>query len=218
MTKQALIFANGEINDGPAVRRALLAARQPLIIAADGGARIARHFGLKVGDIIGDIDSLSPEELALLTQEGAKLHRYPEQKNETDLELALLWAVDQGAAWIRVIGALGGRLDQMLSNIYLLALSALATVDVRLVASNQEAWLMQTAESVIEGAPGDTISLIPLSGSVEGVRTENLFYPLRDETLTFGPARGVSNVMTADRAYVWTREGTLLIVHTDGRA
>lgn len=218
MTEQALIFANGEINDGPAVRRALAAAPHALIIAADGGAGIARHFGLTVGDVIGDMDSLSSEELTVLKRDGAKLHRYPEAKNETDLELALLWAVEQGATWIRIIGALGGRLDQMVSNVYLLALPALRALDVRLVASNQEAWLVQTTETTIEGAPGDTVSLIPLSGSVEGVRTENLFYPLRGETLTFGPARGVSNVMSADRAHVWLREGTLLVVHTIGRA
>ncbi len=38
--KHALIFANGDVNDGPMVRRALAAASEPLVLAADGGARV----------------------------------------------------------------------------------------------------------------------------------------------------------------------------------
>jgi thiamine pyrophosphokinase len=45
-----------------------------------------------------------------------------------------------------------------------------------------------------------------------------LYYPLRGETLAFGPARGISNVMTAAHAQITTSEGTLLLVHTEGRA
>ena len=147
--------------------------------------------------------------------------RHPAEKDETDLELALLWAVEQGANWLRMIGATGGRIDQTMSNIYLLALPILDGCDVKLVAGKQALWLARPGETRIGGAVGDTISLIPLNGTVRGVRTENLYYPLKDEDLYFGPARGVSNVMTAEeaaglrarrcaagRAYGWARMTT----------
>lgn len=215
---KALIFVNGDANDGPMVRRVLAEAAGSWVLAADGGARQAAHFGLKVQTVIGDMDSLSPAELEALSADGAVIHRYPEEKDETDLELTLLHAAGADAVWIRIIAAIGDRLDQTLSNVYLLALPALAGRDVRIVAGKQEAWLLHPGETVIQGAAGDTLSLLPLSGTARGVRTENLYYPLRDETLVFGPARGISNVMQLDTARVWFSEGVLLAVRTIGRA
>ncbi len=217
-TVSALIFANGDPNDGPMVRRALAAAPDAWVIAADGGARVAEYFGCGVQTLIGDMDSLSADEVDRLARGGAEILRYPAEKNETDLELALKLAAERGARWLRIIGGVGDRLDQTLSNVYLLALPELNGRDVRLMARAQEAWLAYPGATVIDGAPGDTVSLLPLTGVVSGIRTENLYYPLRNEQLVFGPARGISNVLEAERARVWLQEGILLIVHTLGRA
>jgi thiamine pyrophosphokinase len=174
----ALIFANGDPNDGPMVRRILDSAPNAWVIAADGGARQAAHYGRTVHTVIGDMDSLSAAEIGALEASGAKVQRYPEEKDETDLEIALIHAAQQGATWIRVIAAIGDRLDQTLSNVYLLALPVLRGRDVRMVAGKQEAWLLYPGENVIHGAGGDTFSLLPISGEAVGVRTENLYYPL----------------------------------------
>jgi thiamine pyrophosphokinase len=214
----ALIFANGDIYDGPMVRRALSAAPNPLVIAADGGARIARYFGLSVDVVVGDMDSLYPEELHELAAEGVEVQRHPPEKDATDLELALYYAGESGAEWIRIVGGVGDRLDQVLANVYLLGLPVLSDRDVRLVAGKQETRLLRPGEHDLSGASGDTISLIPLGGAVRGIHTENLHYPLRDETLDFGPARGISNVMDGDSARITIGEGLLLLVHTVGRA
>src|SRR5438552_1988013 len=118
----ALIFANGEIDDGEMVDRALAQAGDALIVAADGGVRVAEHYNLRVNTVIGDMDSLTDEQHQRLTEQQATILKHPAEKDETDLELALIWAVKQGANWLRLVGATGGRLDQILSNIYLLAL------------------------------------------------------------------------------------------------
>lgn len=212
-----LIFAHGDLNPGIMVQRAL-SLPDVYVIAADGGAGAAISCEIQPRLVIGDMDSVDPKLLGNLEAKGTEIRRYPAEKDLTDLELALLAAVELDAEKIRVLGALGGRLDHTLSNIYLLALPELAGRDVRLVAGNQEAWLMPPGEAVISGMKGDTLSLVPLNGAVEGVETENLYYPLRAETLKFGPARGVSNVMTADRAIVRSRRGELLIIHTVGKA
>ncbi len=214
----AWIFANGDANDGPVVRQVLASASDAWIIAADGGARHALQYGLRVQTLIGDLDSLTQEEVAELESSGADVHHYPAEKNETDLELTLLHAAEKGAKTIRIFAAIGDRLDQTLGNVYLLALPILNGVDTRMVAGKQEAWIFNAGVTIIHGAVGDTVSLIPIGGEARGVRTENLQYPLRDETLLFGPARGISNVMMTDTAHVWLREGSLLVVHTLGRA
>lgn len=215
---KVLIFANGDRNDGVMVQRALAAAAEAFVIAADGGARWALAFGRQVDVVVGDMDSLSADELAALLATGTTLLRHPPEKDATDLELALHYAAERGADWVRVIGGVGDRLDQTIANIYLLALPALHGRDVRVVAGNQETRLLLPGQHRLSGTAGDTISLIPLGGAVEGITTEGLYYPLQDETLPFGPARGVSNVLKDTTACITFRAGSLLLVHTVGRA
>jgi thiamine pyrophosphokinase len=218
-TKQpALIFANGDLNDGPAVRAALAHIQNPLVIAADGGARNALACNLSPHLIIGDFDSLTPAELRMLAANGAEIQRHSMQKDETDLELVLLAAAERGCDPIRVIGGIGDRLDQTLGNVYLLGLPGLRGRDCRMVAGKQTAWLIYPGESAITGTPGDTLSLIPISDAATNITTRGLQYPLRGETLRFGPARGISNVFTETEAGISFDDGLLLLVHTLGRA
>lgn len=200
------------------VRHVLAEFADARVIAADGGARQALYFGLTIHTLIGDMDSLDEHELALLSRSVEDIRRYPAEKNETDLELALLFAASAGASQVRIISAIGDRLDQTLANVYLLALPQLTNLDVRIVAGRQECWLAYPGEEVIQGAAGDTVSLIPVGGSAMGVRTENLYYPLHNEVLSLGPARGISNIMQSGTARVWLEKGNLLVIHTLGHA
>lgn len=215
---KALIFANGKAKKGVMVYRALSDSDDAYIIAADGGARIAWLYDKSVQTVIGDMDSLSEEELAKLEAGGAEILRHPPEKNETDLELALIYALDKGAKWIRIIGAIGGRFDQMLANVYLLALPQLLDCDVALLAGNQIITLLRPGLHHVTGNLGDTISLIPVSGDVRGISTRGMKYTLVDEVLAFGPARGISNVLVVPQASVTFQSGLLLCVHTDGEA
>lgn len=215
---RALVFANGDLNDGPAVQAALDGAGDALIIAADGGARLALACGLVPALVIGDLDSAPPELLEQLQRQGAQVQRVPAEKDETDLELALLEAARRGAQSITLIGAAGGRLDHMLANVYLLTMPALRGRDVRAVSGRQTLWLIGPGEHALHGAAGDTISLIPVTPEASGIVTEGLSYPLRGESLVMGAARGISNVMLDGAARVTLGAGLLVVVHTMGRA
>ena len=61
---------------------------------------------------------------------------------------------------------------------------------------------------MIAGQPGDSLSLIPVDAEATGIVTENLKYPLRHETLVFGPARGMSNVLLSGEARVTFERGS----------
>ncbi len=214
----ALVFANGELRTGPAVYRWLNAIDRPLVLAADGGAHIAAAYELRPDAIIGDMDSVAPGLLAELEEQGTQVIRYPPEKDETDLELALKEAAARGCDPIIIIGGTGGRLDQSLANVYLLALPELAGRTVRMVAAREEVMLLRPGAHTLHGSPGDTVSLLPVGGPAYGVRTDDLAFPLRGETLEFGPARGVSNEMRADSAQISLERGWLLVIHTDGKA
>jgi thiamine pyrophosphokinase len=217
-TRQALIFANGEPADGTMVRLALAQAITPTVIAADGGVRVAQFFDMPVHVVIGDMDSLPTDEQVRLHDEHVQFITHPPEKDFTDLELALMYAIEQGFSWIRIIGAIGNRFDQTLANVYLMALPILASCDVAIVSGEQFLRLLRVGDNHLEGQIGDTLSLIPLGGAVERIRTHGLQYPLHDETLHFGPARGVSNVFTASHVTVSVGKGQLLAIHTRGRA
>jgi thiamine pyrophosphokinase len=141
------------------------------------------------------------------------VRRYPPEKDETDLELAIEAALEQGAASIQIVAALGDRLDHTLGNIYLLTQPRLASLDVRLMDGEQEVFLIRN-ETTLSGQPGQIVSLIPLMGPVPGVTTGQLAYPLRHETLYPDKTRGISNVMTAETATVSIDDGILLCIHT----
>jgi len=211
---RVLIFANGELKDRGDVGRWLRWADQ--VVAADGGTHHALAAGRAPDVVIGDLDSLDAVEQARLEQAGTRLLAFSPRKDETDLELALGYAARAGAREIVVLGALGGRLDQTLANLLLLALPQLHGCNVRVVDGRQMAFLVRGGDvpAVIEGRPGDTVSLLPLGGDAMGVTADGLEWPLAGETLRFGPARGVSNVLRAARGYVSLEHGHLLCVIT----
>lgn len=212
--KRALIFANGTVFHAEAVRALILL--DDYLIAADGGLRYVRALGLQPHLLIGDLDSISPAELDEMRRlPGVRVEQHPVEKNETDLELAIFAALETGAREIRLLGALGGRLDMTLSNIFLLMLPELAGCDARLEDGVEEVFLIRPGkEGVVTGEPGDTVSLLPWGGLAEGVRTEGLYYPLRGETLLPERSRGLSNEMTSTRARVTLERGLLICVHT----
>ncbi|MYD08665.1 MAG: thiamine diphosphokinase [Chloroflexi bacterium] len=215
---QVLLFANGELNQGTMVQRCLEWAAQARVICADGGALHARALGLRPHTIIGDMDSLKPQQVQGFAAAGAVIKRHPPEKDETDLELTLLHCAAIGAESVTILGGLGGRFDQTLANILLLTHPAFSALDLAVVDGEQTIRLLRPGAHTIRGESGDTISLVPLSASVEGITTENLQYALDDDTLRLGPARGISNVLLRPRATVTFRRGLLLLAHTVGRA
>ena len=206
-----MIVANGEL--GPGARQAARALVRPgdRVIAADGGALHCRALGLTPETVIGDFDSLTPPDLAALEAAGARLVRHPVRKDQTDLELAVRWAVETGADDIVVLAALGGRWDQTLANLLLPALPGLGQARLRLVDGDQQIYLIR-GKGRIEGRPGDTVSLIPIGGEARGVTTDGLDYPLQRGTLPFGSTLGVSNALSAEAATVTVEVGTVLCV------
>ena len=215
---QILLFANGEANPGTMIQRVLDEAESPYSLCADGGALNAQKFHQTPQTIIGDMDSLTDLQAAEFAAQGAELVQYPADKDETDLELALHWAARRRATAIYILGGLGGRFDQTLANVHLLALPELDGIHIEVVDAEQSIRLLKPGRHQIRGRAGDTLSLIPLGGAVSGITTAALKYPLRGEPLQFGPARGLSNVMQANQASIKFRQGMLLIVHTIGRA
>ncbi|MGC9398597.1 MAG: thiamine diphosphokinase [Anaerolineae bacterium] len=213
-----VIFANGILEEPRAAAKRWVHPGD-VIVGADGGTLYVVEAGLIPDHVIGDVDSLPLDLRQRLAEEGTRFHTYPPAKDETDLELALRWAAEQTSATeIVVLGALGGRPDQELANLLLLALPALKGHDVRLVGGGWEIRLIRSGETLtLHGQPGEIVSLVPLGGDAHGVTTSGLRYPLEDEVLHFGPARGISNVLENENATVIVDKGWLWCFHKRDR-
>jgi thiamine pyrophosphokinase len=223
-TTQVIILADGDVGSRDALDAAWpgWCAADRFVIGADGGARHARPLGLPLDRWVGDGDSLGDAGIAALQAEGVPIDRAPFDKDQSDTELAVLAALDQGPEAITIVGALGGpRLDHALANLALLTLPELLGVDVRLVAADSRVRLLtgpredgSPTEASLDGRAGDLVTLLPVGGDARGVSTTGLAYALDRETLWVGRSRGLSNVRTSPVATVTLEAGRLLAVET----
>ena len=206
-----IIFASGEAPPPHLVASCL--CRGDYIICADGGANHARDAGVRPDLIVGDMDSITPENLSDFEGEGVAVERLPPAKDETDLEIALRHAISHAPLEeLVVLGALGGRLDHLLANIMLFTRADLLGVTVRFPGEVVSAWVLNAPGRVeVPGAAGDTLSLIPLTPTVEGVYAHDVIWPLAGEKLSRGGGRTVSNRMCAPVSAITAERGSLLI-------
>jgi thiamine pyrophosphokinase len=215
--RHALVIADGRVADPEVLDAAWPGWSEAidLVVAADGGARHAERLGRTIDRWVGDADSLGEEALEALAAAGVAIDRRSMAKDETDAELAVLAAVGEGAERITILGALGGRrFDHALGNVWLLALPAVAGSDLRLVDAEARIRLVGSGRADLAGRIGDVVSLLPFAGDALGVSTFGLRYPLDDEPLIAGPARGLSNVRDAADASLEVRSGRILVIET----
>lgn len=208
---RALIFANGVYHDP---FRTPEADPEDLVIAADGGSQHCLDLEIVPDILIGDLDSSDPDLAASWQKAGVEVIQYPEEKDQTDLELALMLAQNRGADEILVYGAVGGRLDMTFGNLTLLAHPDLRT-PTTLICGAEEVHLLKPGGSLsLDGHPGEIVSLIPLQPGGALVTSTGLKYPLKKESLSYGTTRGISNVLLENQAAIQLDSGLLAVVHT----
>ena len=210
---KAVVALAGEVEDSPLVRRWL--ERAGLVVAADRGALRLEALGLRPDVVIGDLDSLSEEQVAALRAAGVEIAPHPAPQERTDGDVALLLARERGASEIVLLGASGGdRWDHGLANV--LYAAALRAVSVTIVQGRTEAAVLRGdgRRSVrFRGGTGEPVSIIPISTAVRGVTTSGLRYRLRSATLEFGSSRGLSNVLAGTEGGYEIAEGVAIATH-----
>jgi thiamine pyrophosphokinase len=211
MNKVILVVAGGEIRDLAFFRSKISELRPSEIICADSGAGYLRAIGMVPHVIIGDMDSLSPGMLEYFKERGSRIIRFPEDKNETDTQLALEYAFGLTPDEIFVFGAFGTRIDHTLANVSLLALGLKKGVQIRLIDEWCETFVVSN-ECAVEGEPGQTVSLLPLSDMVTGITVDGFEYLLNDRTMEIGTPYGVSNRLVAAKGIISVKTGHLLVI------
>jgi thiamine pyrophosphokinase len=182
------------------------------LIAADGGLTRCIAAGIRPDVVIGDFDSVDPDLLAEYKATGGTVHRFPTDKNATDLELALD-LVAPGSNLIVVGGDGLDRFDHLLGELAHLTSRARNFSSLAIHYPPSVIYLSRPGQAIqLEAPVGTVVSLIPLSARTRRVTTSGLRWPLKEEDLMFGSTRGLSNEFAEPYATVTTGSGTLLVV------
>ena len=204
-----LVVGSGSIESDELLRSIAKSSR--LLICADGGAFYFQRAGITPNVLIGDFDSIKPAFLKLYKELGVEIIKYPSNKDYTDMELALDYAIIHGASRIYIMGAIGSRMDHTMSNIQLL--HKLADNGVEGVVVNENNYIYLISESIEIGKKdGYMLSLVPATERVEGITTQGLTYALKDAVMHIGTGLGISNEFTGEKAVISIKKGRLYAI------
>lgn len=193
------------------------------VACADAGLDAARALHLPVDCVMGDFDSVSGEVLEeYRSRENAgsretELIQYPPEKDATDLNLVLDWAVEQQPEEIVILGATGGRLDHFLANVNLLMEPLSRGIPAYIVDRCNKLCLLNHSQMFRrEELHGKYISFLPLTERVRNVTLRGFRYELDGRDMFLGSSLGVSNELAEgqDAATVEFSEGILIAVES----
>jgi thiamine pyrophosphokinase len=198
----ALIIANGAACQ-PELLGQLL-EWSPLVVVLDSAIVRVMELDVKIDVLLGDFDRDFDPEIYKTTQYPLEIVHTPDQ-NKTDLEKALDYLIERNIPAVNIVWATGKRADHTITNLTNIVryrdLIKIVILDdhskIFLLPNKFEKWY----------TAGTPISLIPI-GVVTGIHSQNLVYPLTNDTLTIGYRTGSSNAVAAD--------GLVTIEHAEG--
>ena len=208
---KCVIVGNGSVEDASVLRESI--KEEDFVICCDGGMKYIFDEGIMPSLILGDFDSAPLHILDFYERKGVKIEKYPPEKDFTDLELGIMFAVGMKPTEIVIFGATGTRLDHTYA-----AMNTLIRAEkngIPAVIRDMHNAIRLVGKSIeLKGNKGDTISLMPFTEKVEGVTTKGLKYELTDFDMSIGVSLGVSNEMTGDRAEISLKKGYLFVIRS----
>lgn len=206
--KNCVIFAGGVITDTGALDAEKIKSAD-FIICADRGYKYAEKMGIKPDLIVGDFDSYGgglPED--------AEIIRSVPEKDDTDTLLAVKKAISAGCDEITLYGGLGGRFDHTFANLQTLIYAHERGCKMTIADSDNELTAVGAGEYHLEKRGGFYISLFSLTEKAIIDEWSGVKYPLENYEMWQGFPIGVSNEITADKAYLRISSGIVLIVRS----
>lgn len=209
-----LIITGGQIEDS-FLKDRLLRERYAMIIAADHGLVVADRLNIGLDFILGDFDSTPKEILEKYQEISVPIETFPTEKDKTDTQLAIEFALMHKATAIDIIGATGSRLDHVFANIQILMLPMQLKVDACIIDSHNKIYLRNDSFFIKKDEQyGDFVSLLPFGEKVSGLTLKGFKYPLNNISYASGYSLGISNQIEDEEARVELSEGILVVFET----
>lgn len=194
---------------------ALYEAEVDVWIGADRGALAIAEQGIKIDYAVGDFDSVTVGEKAVIIDVALHTDEYAREKDATDLEIALDKAYDIGAKKVYLFGITGGRLDHGLINVQLLHKVVKRGLRGIIFDSKNHLELFKPGTYTI--ARNDLysyVSFVPFTEKVLGVTLTDFVYPISNYDVTWGQTRLISNELVRSEGTLSFEAGMLLVVQS----
>ena len=169
---KVILFAGAEIRDYSFCESYMDGA--DAVICCDAGMRHAKALGIDPDYIVGDFDSTASEVLEYYKAKNIPIRQFPTRKNETDMELGIILALELGATDLVLFGGIGDRFDHTLANAHYLLSLLKKGVRARLV-DDKNCVEVIDQHLTLHGKVGDLVSTLPLSMEVTGITLKGFF-------------------------------------------
>lgn len=186
-----------------------------IVIAADRGLEAAENFNLNIDEAVGDFDSISTKSFAYWKEKGIPIYRYPSSKDESDMELAFALASQKGCKEIYLLGALAGRVDHELANLFLLLKGHQQGICCKMLNQQNCLYFVHSSHCFLKKETyGDYFSFFAFSPQVSALTLSGFCYPMMKKNLYFGDFYTISNILEAEEGFCFFQDGTLLCVES----
>ena len=192
-------------------------AKDVIWVGVDRGVYHLLKRNITPAIAFGDFDSVSSEELKFIEDNVTELKKYQPEKDETDMELALNWALNQHPSIIRIFGATGGRLDHLFANVHLLLnpFKEKNEVDVFLIDRSNIIFIKEAGSYTIEKMNTKKyISFVPLTLNIRNLTLKGFKFPLENRHISIGSTLCISNELISDYGTFSFSEGILIVIRS----
>lgn len=184
------------------------------VVAADAAGEWCVALGRVPDAVIGDFDGSDPGAADRLRGMGVLVETHPAEKDATDLDLAVAFAL---AAWdcpLVLTAAFSARIDHTLA-----ALGVLTRLDAR-ACVREPGWSAHAVRArnsvVLDLSSGTTVGVVSLEPGTR-VTVDGAAWKLDDAALPVLSGLGISNRALGGRFTVTATNGIVFVIVQDGR-
>ncbi|HEY9578160.1 MAG TPA: thiamine diphosphokinase [Pseudobacillus sp.] len=187
-------------------------------IGVDRGTLYLLDRGIQPQAAFGDFDSISAEEWSFIQKQVEHIHRFPAEKDETDLELALQWTLSFNPEHVTILGATGGRLDHFFGTVSLLTNNKLIFQDTEVEILDRLNRLSVCCGPTVKRVWSDPaykyFSFFPVTKEVKEFTLDGFKYPLTNHTVQLGSTLYVSNELIGESGTFSFTDGILMVIRS----
>jgi thiamine pyrophosphokinase len=181
------------------------------LIACDRAAYILLKERIMPQAAVGDFDSATRNEYEEIHNKISNVQKFPTEKNETDIELAITYALSLNPSTITILGGTGGRLDHELSLIFLLEKIVKKGIDVHLIDKSNKITLIDKNTFISKDKKYRYISIIPYSERTT-LTLHGFKYDVTKTVFKKSESLGISNEILGDNARIIVHEGSFFLI------
>ena len=215
MNKYTVIVSAGVL-DEEFVMSVLGSEDTEFVIGVDKGLEFLYNHNIRPDYIVGDFDSVNPEVVKYYKEEeNVPAKAFNPEKDFSDTEIAIRFALDLRRTHIAILGATGKRLDHLWANVQSLKIGADEGCDICILDRYNRIRVFNESFTLKrEEAFGKYFSLFPLGGTVEGLTIKGAKYPLEFHALEPYNSLSVSNEFVEDEVSISFSYGTIILMET----